>query len=146
MKCFEINLLLQDHQAKEFKDIRQYFHQERGSHQAIQDTLAWVHLTVKNIKKEKPNFVIERLIIWAWEIAIPLPTGEIKTKKFNNRVLNWSYEKGIIDMTNFLTPKQRKKVQAAARFLNKYRHVRAEVEIEEIGRELVTEDVTCIVI
>lgn len=146
MKCFEINLLLQDCGAKEFRDIRQYFQQEKGSFQAIQDTLTWVHLLMKDIRKEHPETVIERLLVWQWDIATPLPNGEIKTKKYKERVVNWSYERGVIDMQKSFSGKQQRRIHACTRFLNKYRHVRAEVAIEEVGRELVTEDVTCIAI
>jgi len=143
MKCFEINLLLQDHGVKEYKDIRQYFQQENGAFQAVQNTLAWVHLQVNRIKAKHSETVIERLILWQWEIATPLPSGEIGTKKYKDRVLDWSFERGLINIHQNLSNKQKRKVSAAIRYLNKYRHVRAEISIEEIGRELM-EGITCI--
>lgn len=143
MFAFEINLLLLDHIAKEVKDVRQYFQQDQGCFQAIQDTLAWVHLRMQKIKDKHPNsnFVVERLAIWKWNIAVPLESGEIKTYKFQNCVLNWSFEKGLIEIEQGIANKQRKRAESAVHSLKKYRHTRAEIQIEQISGEIM-EDVT----
>ncbi len=136
MKCFEINLLLNDPIVKEFKDLRQYFHQPLGGFQAIQNTIAWVHLELKKRRENHPLIVVEKLGIWQWEIAIPEHTGEIKTVKIKDKVLNWSYEKGIIEIRNFSQGK-RKQIYQLTRSLNKYRHVKSEVLIEEVFDSLI---------
>ena len=52
------------------------------------------------------------------------------------------FEKGILELQD-MSLKQRGRITRACQFLNKYRHVRAEVVIEEISNQL-TEDAICI--
>jgi hypothetical protein len=141
MKCFEINLLIVDYEKKQMRNVGQYFQQEKGSFQAARDTLKWVHLVMKARKEEHPELVVERLVVWSWNMCSPELSGDIKTKRSNNKVLNWTYENGILDMAPEFTEKQKRKIKGECRLLNKYRHVRSEVVIEEI-----TEDIRCIAI
>ncbi len=72
-------------------------------------------------------------MISSWNIATPESTGEIKTKKAADKVLNWSYEKGAIDLNKSMSKKEKIRIYSALKFLNKYRRVRAEVLIEELS-------------
>lgn len=131
MKCFEINLLLYNPETKITRDIRQYFHQEKGSYQAIQDSLCWTHREMKKIRTEFKKIVIDRLMVWQWEIATPTPEGIIGTRKIY-QIINWSFEKGIINL-NDIKNKHIKNIERSVKYLNKYRHIRSQVIIEEIG-------------
>jgi hypothetical protein len=134
MRCFEINLLLIDHDAKKTKEMRQYFHQDKGVFQAILDTIAWVHYKIKAMRE--PNYVVEKLMVYEWRIDSPSMNGHIGSTKFPDRVFNWSFEKGIIEADKLLSDKQRRKINEPARSLNMHRKKRSEVKIVEIGQEI----------
>jgi len=137
MKCFEINLMLFDSVAKTNKNIRQYFQQDKGACQAILDTIAWINLEMKGKwKKACPHVVIDSLVIWSWNIGTPQPDGSIKTMRSSDKVLNWSFEKGLVSIQNGLKEKHKKRFVGGLKHLNRYRIAQAEVQIEEIGGKL----------
>jgi hypothetical protein len=136
VKCFEINVILFDNVAKTRKDVREYFHQDKGPAQAITDTLAWINLKMKIWKKKNPNYVIDGLNLWAWTIAIPQPDGEIKTKRSCDKVLSWAFDRDAIQFQQGIKDKQKKRFAFAVKQLNKYRHAKSEIKIEELSGEL----------
>jgi hypothetical protein len=132
VKCFEINVALYDNVTKTSKLVREYFHQDKGPAQAITDTLAWINLKIKIWKKNNPNYVIDGIMLWSWSIAIPQADGEIKTKRSSDKVLNWSFDKDDVHFQQGLKDKQKKRFASLLKQLNKYRHSKSEVKIEEI--------------
>lgn len=136
VKCFEINVILFDNVSKTRKDVREYFHQDKGPAQAITDTLAWINLKMKIWKKNNPNYVIDGLNLWSWTIAIPQPDGEIKTKRSSDKVLSWYFDKDVIQFQQGVKDKQKKRFSSLLRQLNKYRHSKSEIKIEEISGDL----------
>jgi hypothetical protein len=136
VKCFEINVILFDSVAKTRKDVREYFHQDKGPAQAITDTLAWINLKIKIWKKNNPNYVIDGLNIWSWSIAIPQADGEIKTKRSCDKVLSWHFDKDVVQFQQGIKDKQKKRFTLSLLQLNKYRHSKSEIKIEEISGEL----------
>ncbi len=135
MKCFEINLLLLDPAEKRTRDIRQYFEQPKGYYQAIVDTINWVHYRMKE-QKTPGKYVVERVILYEWRIDTPSANGDIKTQRVGDRVINWSFEKGIIDVYKNLSGKQKRRLPDQIKSLNKYRPSRYKVEIREISRNI----------
>lgn len=142
MKCFEINLLLFDPVEKRTRDIRQYFIQPKGYYTAILDTIAWVHFRMREMKN-KGKYVVERVLLYEWKIDVPSGNGDIKTQRVGDRIVNWSYEKGVIDVYKPLAEKHKKKLPDMMRGLNKYRPSKFKVRIEEIGQDIM-ENVSCI--
>lgn len=136
VKCFEINVILFDNVSKIRKDVREYFHQDKGPAQAITDTLAWINLKMKIWKKKNPNYVIDGLNLWAWTIAIPQSDGDIKTKRIGDKVLSWYFDKDVVQFQQGIKDKQKKRFYLALRQLNKYRHAKSEIKIEEISGKL----------
>lgn len=149
MMCFEINCLLVDPASeknnRQIKDLRQYFYQPKGHAEALRNCFAWVHLKVAELKAKEPQWVIERLVLHEWRINSPEPNGDIKTCKFQKKVLNWAFDRGIIELHANLNNKQKKKAEAAVLRLNDYRPLRSLVKIEDIGSNLM-DGVKCLVV
>jgi len=142
MLCFQIILTLHDHVAKVYEQKTQYFRveyhytQQEKIQEAIYSALKWVHWHMKKSRKKYPHLAVEELLVWGWDIASPELNGEIKTTKHFYPTLRWSFERGLIETHMILSSKQKRRVANAALLLNKYRHVRSEIIIEQIGNEI----------
>ena len=133
MKFFEIGLLLYDMAEDKPQNIRQYFRQETYM-QAVFDAMAFVGYEVRS--REENKFSVEHIIMYEWQIDMPLSTGEIGSKKLNTKVFEWCYERGVMTLHPSLSNRQSKKLVRRAKHLFLYRPSKSLVSIEEIGNDL----------